>query len=50
VAQSNGNPFFTNFRSYDASFPTKVRVALANTWKKARTRSSCCGNYGEPGC
>jgi hypothetical protein len=50
MAQSNGNPFFANFHSYDASFPTKIRVALANTLKKARTRSSCCGNYGEPGC
>ena len=25
-------------------------LALANTWKKVRTRSSCCGNHGQPGC
>jgi hypothetical protein len=47
---SNGNAFFSNFASYDASFAAKVRLALANTWRKIRTRSSCCGNYGEPGC
>jgi hypothetical protein len=47
---STGNAFFTNFASDDASFAAKVRLALANSWRKMRTRSSCCGNYGEPGC
>lgn len=28
----------------------KARLALRNTWRKIRTRSDCCGNYGEPGC
>jgi hypothetical protein len=50
MARSGGNAFFTNFSTYDAPFPSKVRLALANTWKKARTRSDCCGNHGEPGC
>lgn len=50
MARSNGNVFFTNFNTYDAPFPTKVRLALANSWKKVRTRSGCCGNHGEPGC
>jgi hypothetical protein len=50
MARSNWNAFFTNFATYDASFPTKVRLALANNWRKVRTRSDCCGNYGEPGC
>jgi len=50
MARSGGNVFFTNFSSYDAPFPSKVRLALANTWRKARTRSSCCGNHGQPGC
>jgi hypothetical protein len=50
MARSNGNAFFTNFATYNASFPTKVRLALANNWRKVRTRSDCCGNYGEPGC
>jgi hypothetical protein len=50
MAQPSGNPFFTNFSTYNAPFPTKVRLALANGLKKVRTRSSCCGNYGQPGC
>jgi hypothetical protein len=50
MAGSGGNVFFTNFNTYDAPFPAKVRLALANTWKKVRTRSSCCGNHGQPGC
>lgn len=41
---------FSNFRDYDAPFATKVRMALRNNLKKARTRSDCCGNLGEPGC
>jgi hypothetical protein len=50
MARSGGNVFFTNFSTYDVPFPSKVRLALANTWKKVRTRSSCCGNHGQPGC
>ena len=50
MARSSENAFFANFSDYDAPFPTKVRLALANSWRKVRTRSGCCGNYGEPGC
>jgi hypothetical protein len=50
MARSSGKAFFANFSSYDAPFPTKVRLALANSWRKVRTRSGCCGNYGQPGC
>jgi hypothetical protein len=50
MAGSSGNAFFDNFRTYDAPLPIKVRLALANLSKKARTRSACCGNYGQPGC
>ena len=39
-----------NFRTYDAPFADKVRMALANNLKKMRTGSSCCGNHGQPGC
>jgi hypothetical protein len=28
----------------------KIKLFLRNNWIKLRTRSSCCGNYGEPGC
>ena len=39
-----------NFRNYDAPLATKMRMAIANNLKKARTRQSCCGNLGQPGC
>jgi hypothetical protein len=41
---------FANFRDYDAPFLVKVRMAVANNLKKARTRKDCCGNLGQPGC
>ena len=50
MAQSSGNAFFSNWSTYDAPFPTKVRLALANSWRKMHTGSSCCGNLGQPGC
>jgi hypothetical protein len=50
MARSSGNAFFANFSTYDVPFPTKIRLALANSWRKVRTRSGCCGNYGQPGC
>ncbi|UCH87014.1 MAG: hypothetical protein JSU97_01010 [Dehalococcoidia bacterium] len=28
----------------------KVRRLVANNWTKIRSRSSCCGHPGEPGC
>jgi len=27
-----------------------VPASLANSWRKVRTRSDCCGSYGQPGC
>jgi hypothetical protein len=50
MARPGGNAFFSNFANYDAPFATKVRLALANNWRKMRTGSSCCGNLGQPGC
>jgi hypothetical protein len=50
MARSSRNAFFTNFATSDALFPAKVRMALANNWRKLRTRSRCCGNDGQPGC
>jgi hypothetical protein len=50
MAKSSGRAFLANFSSYDASFRTKARLALANSWKKLRTGSGCCGQYGQPGC
>ena len=42
--------FITNWRTYDASTLEKLRLYARNNWIKIRTRSSCCGNHGEPGC
>jgi hypothetical protein len=28
----------------------KIYLFFRNNWIKIRTRSSCCGNLGEPGC
>jgi hypothetical protein len=39
-----------NFRTYDAPLTTKLRMVVSNNLKKVRTRSSCCGNHGQPGC
>ena len=39
-----------NFRDYDASLATKLRLLVTNNLTKLRTRSSCCGNLGQPGC
>ena len=50
MARLSENALFMNFSTYDAPFSTKVRVALANSWTKVRTRSGCCGNHGQPGC
>jgi hypothetical protein len=41
---------FTNWREYDASVATKLRLALKNNWTKLRRRQNCCGNDGQPGC
>jgi hypothetical protein len=50
MGRSSENPFYSNFSTYDAPFPTKIRLALANSWTKVSRRSACCGNYGQPGC
>jgi hypothetical protein len=50
MARSSGRAFLANFSSYDAPFRTRASLALANTWRKLRSHSGCCGNYGQPGC
>lgn len=40
----------SNWRTYDAPFWTKLRLAARNNWTKLRTRQNCCGHEGEPGC
>jgi hypothetical protein len=40
----------SNWTSYDASFATKLRLAVSNMAIKVRRRQSCCGHHGQPGC
>ncbi len=42
--------FFNNFAASDLPLHEKLRVAAKNAAIKAKNRSSCCGNHGEPGC
>jgi hypothetical protein len=42
--------FMRNWRDSDLPFWQRLRVAWHNEWIKVRTRQTCCGNYGEPGC
>jgi hypothetical protein len=53
-SEPNPKPSFealkSNWKTYDAPFATKVRMAVANNWIKVRKRQDCCGNHGQPGC
>lgn len=49
-AKPSARALIANWREYEAPFHEKLRLAVRNNWTKIRTRSDCCGNYGEPGC
>ncbi len=49
-AKPSARALIANWREYEAPFHVKLRLAVRNNWTKIRTRSDCCGNYGEPGC
>jgi len=40
---------FSNLRA-PMPLGRKVQRLVANNWTKIRTRSTCCGHPGEPGC
>jgi len=40
---------FTNLKA-PMPLGRKIQRLIANNWTKVRTRSSCCGHRGEPGC
>jgi hypothetical protein len=40
----------SNWKTYDAPFQTKLRLAVSNNLLKIRKHQNCCGNYGQPGC
>ena len=39
-----------NWVESDLPFNEKLKLATKNNLIKLRKRSTCCGNYGEPGC
>jgi hypothetical protein len=39
-----------NWRESTLPLLTKLGLSVRNNLIKLRTRRSCCGNYGEPGC
>jgi len=49
-ARPSARAIIANWRSFEGPFHVKLRLAVRNNWIKIRTRSDCCGNYGEPGC
>jgi hypothetical protein len=49
-SRPNHGALIANWASYDASFATKVRLAVSNTLIKLRRHQACCGNHGQPGC
>lgn len=42
--------FLANWGRSDDPAITKVAKSIRNNWTKVKTRSTCCGNHGEPGC
>jgi hypothetical protein len=48
--KEHGRNFFTNWKAYDASLWTKLRLTFRNRLKASFSRQQCCGNHGQPGC
>ena len=46
----NPRDYVKNFRTFEAPATVKIRLMMKNHAIKVRKASSCCGNYGEPGC
>jgi hypothetical protein len=50
MARWDVRPGWRNWRGSDLPYHEKVLLLAKNTLIKARNRSICCGNHGEPGC
>lgn len=46
----NPRDYMANWRTSDLPLAKKLQVAAKNNLIKAKNRTYCCGNYGEPGC
>jgi hypothetical protein len=42
--------FFTNWRTYEGPFATKLRLTVRNRFRAVVLLKGCCGHDGEPGC
>jgi len=42
--------FLTNWRDYDATLGTKLRLLARNRARAFTVGRGCCGRPGEPGC
>ncbi len=51
MAEHHENPLaiWSNLRQ-PMPIGRKLRLLIANNLIKIKTRRSCCGNYGQPGC
>ena len=49
MARPTLKAFFTNMQA-PMPLTRKLWLVARNNWIKIRTGSSCCGNFGEPGC
>jgi hypothetical protein len=42
--------FLANWRDYDGSLATKIRLLATNRSRALSLGKGCCGHTGEPGC
>jgi hypothetical protein len=42
--------FLTNWRDYEGSLATKLRLLASNRSRAFTVGKGCCGHPGEPGC
>lgn len=50
MRRPNLHEAWRNYRDYDASWVTRLRLGVVNQAVKIRTGKPCCGHPGEPGC
>lgn len=42
--------FATNWSTYEAPLPTKLRLLARNRFRAIVLLRGCCGHHGQPGC
>ncbi len=46
----NLSDIFSNMRNSDLPWHRTLAMVASNNWRKLKTRRSCCGSLGAPGC